>query len=195
MAEGKRFYLTKAKRFYLTVLLWFYCAILVLLCGMCFLGDIWPPHSTNDQTNWKKRYFPLTLCGETLNFPLREAKFQWGDATNRWGDASLLQFKCWLYFHSQVTILFHYYHTATVRNLHQLLTCKTSKWHSLLFQKNYYLVVMFWRLLARAFIINRLRAIWLKGYQRGSLRKTMRRRSSSHNHQLHWGQSDKQQQR
>ena len=31
---------------------------------------------------------------------------------------------------------------------------------------------MFGRLLARAFIINRLRALWPKGYQRGSLRKS-----------------------
>ena len=31
--------------------------------------------------------------------------------------------------------LFHYYDTATVRTQHQLLTCKASKWHSLLFQK------------------------------------------------------------
>ena len=31
--------------------------------------------------------------------------------------------------------LFHYHNTATVRNQHQLLTYKTSKWHSLLFLK------------------------------------------------------------
>ena len=34
------------------------------------------------------------------------------------------------------------------------------------------LVVMFWRLLARAFIINRLRAIWPKGYQAFGLKAT-----------------------
>ena len=30
--------------------------------------------------------------------------------------------KYWLYFHSQVIALFHYYNTAKVRNQHQLLT-------------------------------------------------------------------------
>ena len=49
----------------------------------------------------------------------------------------------WLYFHSQVMDLFNYYDTATEQNQHQLLlTCKTSKWQSLIFQKllflNYY---------------------------------------------------------
>ena len=34
--------------------------------------------------------------------------------------------------------LFHYHDTATVQNQHQLLTCKTSKWHSILFFKNYF---------------------------------------------------------
>ena len=34
-------------------------------------------------------------------------------------------------FHSGVMALFHCYDTATVRNQHQLLTCKTLKWHSL----------------------------------------------------------------
>ena len=34
------------------------------------------------------------------------------------------------------------------------------------------LVVMFWRLLAGAFILNCLSAIWSKGYQRESLRKS-----------------------
>ena len=31
--------------------------------------------------------------------------------------------------------MFHYYDTATVQNKHQLLTRKTSKWHSLIFKK------------------------------------------------------------
>ena len=31
-------------------------------------------------------------------------------------------------FHSRDMVLFHCYDTATVRNQHQLLTCKTSKW-------------------------------------------------------------------
>ena len=31
--------------------------------------------------------------------------------------------------------LFHYHDTATERNQHQLLTCKTSQWRSLLFPK------------------------------------------------------------
>ena len=70
--------------------------------------------------------------GGTLNFPLGEAKSQWGDANYRWGDAYLLQFKYWLYFQSQAMAYFHYYDTATVRNQHQLLTCKTY------ILKNYY---------------------------------------------------------
>ena len=57
----------------------------------------------------EKRYFPLTVHGGTLNFPLGEDKSQWGDANYRLGDASLLQFKYGLYFLSQVMALFHYY--------------------------------------------------------------------------------------
>ena len=34
-------------------------------------------------------------------------------------------------FHSRVIALFHCQDAATVRNQHQLLTCKTSKWHLL----------------------------------------------------------------
>ena len=39
-------------------------------------------------------------------------------------------------FHYYFLLIYYYYHdTATVRNQHQLLTCKISKWHSLLFLK------------------------------------------------------------
>ena len=71
--------------------------------------------------------------GGTLNFPLGEAKSQWEDANYRWEDVSLILLKYWLYFHLQVKPLHHYCNTDTVRNQHQLLTCQTSKWQSLLF--------------------------------------------------------------
>ena len=81
----------------------------------------------------KKGISRLPCMGRTLNFPLRKAKSQWGDANYSWGDASLRQFKYWLYFHSNIIALFHYCNTAMVQNQHQLLTCQTSKWQSLLF--------------------------------------------------------------
>ena len=122
---------TETNKFYLTILLF-----VVLLCEICFLScNISPPHFNEDQTNKKKRYFPLTRYGGSWIFHRRKPNLNGdiGDAIYRWGDASLLQFKCWLYFHSRAMALFHYYDAATVRNQHQLLTCKTSKWYSLLF--------------------------------------------------------------
>ena len=93
---------TKAKRFYLTILL-----LIVLLCDICFfLRDIGRHIRMKTKQIKKKRYFPLTLYGGTLNYRLGKAKFHWRDANYRWGDASLLQFKYWLYFHSQVMDLF-----------------------------------------------------------------------------------------
>ena len=107
----------------------FYCAIYVF----CAIFD----HQIRKKIEQirKKSYFPLSLYGGTLNFRLGEAKSQRRDANYRWEDASLILFKYWLYFHSQVMPLLHYYDTATVRNQDQLLTCQTSKWQSLLFQK------------------------------------------------------------
>ena len=105
----------------------FYCAIYVF----CAIFD----HQIRMKTEQirKKRYFSLSLYGGTLNFPLGEAKSQWEDANYRWEDVSLILLKYWLYFHLLVKPLHHYYNTDTVRNQHQLLTCQTSKWQSLLF--------------------------------------------------------------
>ena len=41
--------------------LWFYCAIFVLLCAIYVF--FFARYSNEDQTNLKKRYFPLTLYG------------------------------------------------------------------------------------------------------------------------------------
>ena len=110
--------------------------LIVSLYDICFFCAIFDRHirmKIKQITVEEKRYFPLTLYGGTLNFPLWGAKSQWEDANYRWEDASLLQLKYWLYFHSQVMALFHYCDSATLRNQHQLLKCKTSKWQSLLF--------------------------------------------------------------
>ena len=114
-----------AKRFYLTIFL-----LVILLGNICFIVRYMFfcaifDHQIRMKTKQirKKRYFPLSLYGGTLNFPLGEAKSQWEDANYRWEDASLILFKYWLYFHLQVMTLLHYYDTATVRNQHQLLTC------------------------------------------------------------------------
>ena len=113
---------TKAKRFYLTIFcLWFCCAIYVLFCA------IFDNHNRRKTKQIrKKKVFSAYPVGGTLNFPL-EVKSRWGDANYRWGDVSFLQFKYWLYFHSQFMALFHYCDAATRNNQHQLLTCKTSK--------------------------------------------------------------------
>ena len=128
-----------AKRFYLTIFLF-----VILLGDICFIVRYMFfcaifDHQIRMKTEQirKKRYFPLSLYGGTLSFPLGEAKSQWEHANYRWEDASLILFKYWLYFHLQEMPLLHYYDTATVRNQHQLLTCQTSKWQSLLFLKNY----------------------------------------------------------
>ena len=82
----------------------------------------------------QKKVFPSYYAWGKLNFLQVETKSQLGDAKYRWRNTSLLQ-KNWPYFLSRVMALFHYYDTATVQNQPQLLTCKTSKWHSLLFEK------------------------------------------------------------
>ena len=78
----------------------------------------------------RKKLFPASLFGGgTQNFPLGEAKSQWEYANYRWGTRPSYNLS------SGYMALFHYYATATVRNQRQLLTCKTSKWESLLFKK------------------------------------------------------------
>ena len=100
------------KRFYLTVFLF-----VVLLCDVCFIVlyvffcAIFHGHIRMTTKQIRKNVFPLTLRGgRTLNFPLGEPKSQWGDAY-------LLQFKYWLYFHSQLMALFHSYDTDTEINI------------------------------------------------------------------------------
>ena len=126
---------TNAKRLYLTIFLF-----VILLGDICFIVRFMFfcaifDHQIRMKTEQirKKRYFSLSLYGGTLNFPLGEAKSQWEDANYRWEDVSLILLKYWLYFHLQVKPLHHYCNTDTVRNQHQLLTCQTSKWQSLLF--------------------------------------------------------------
>ena len=126
---------TNAKRLYLTIFLF-----VILLGDICFIVRYMFfcaifDHQIRMKTEQirKKRYFSLSLCGGTLNFPLGEAKSQWEDANYRWEDLSLILLKYWLYFHLQVKPLHHYCNTDMVRNQHQLLTCQTSKWQSLLF--------------------------------------------------------------
>ena len=126
---------TNAKRLYLTIFLF-----VILLGDICFIVRymffcVIFDHQIRMKTEQirKKRYFSLSLYGGTLNFPLGEAKSQWEDANYRWEDVSLILLKYWLYFHLLVKPLHHYYNTDTVRNQHQLLTCQTSKWQSLLF--------------------------------------------------------------
>ena len=126
---------TNAKRLYLTIFLF-----VILLGDICFIVRYMFfcaifDHQIRMKTEQirKKRYFSLSLYGGTLNFPLGEAKSQWEDANNRWEDVSLILLKYWLYFHLQVKPLHHYCNTDTVRNQHQMLTCQTSKWQSLLF--------------------------------------------------------------
>ena len=107
---------TKAKRFYLTIFcVRFYCVIFVLLCDICFVSAIFDHHiRIKTKQIRKKGISRLPGLRVTLNFSLGAAKSQWGDANYRSGDPSLLQFKYWLYFHSQEMALFHYNDTATV---------------------------------------------------------------------------------
>ena len=84
------------------------------------------------QIRKKKIFMAYPVWGDA-ELSIWGGQISMGDASYRWEDVSPLQFKYWLYFHSQVKTLLHYYDTATVRNQHQLLTCKISKWLSLLF--------------------------------------------------------------
>ena len=71
---------TKAKRFYLAIFLFvgfivrnlFYCAI------YAFMRDIWQSHSNEDQTNYKKRFFPLTLYGKNAEFSIKGSQISMG---------------------------------------------------------------------------------------------------------------------
>ena len=126
---------TNAKRLYLTIFLF-----VILLGDICFIVRyvffcaIFD-HQIRMKTEQirKKRYFSLSIYGGTLNFSLGEGKSQWEDVNYRWEDVPFILLKYWQYFHLQVKSLHHYCNTDTMRNQHQLLTCQTSKWQSLLF--------------------------------------------------------------
>ena len=72
---------TKAKRFYLTILLF-----VVLLCDICFIVRcmfFWAIYVflcdiRKNTKQIKKKFFPLTLNGKTLNFPLWERQISMG---------------------------------------------------------------------------------------------------------------------
>ena len=72
----------------------------------------------------EKKVFLLTLYGGTLNFPFWEAKYQWGDSNYWWGTRPSYNLSIGYIFIHRLWALFHYYCSATVRNQHQMLTCK-----------------------------------------------------------------------
>ena len=125
---------TNAKRFYFTIFLF-----VILLGDICFIvrymffAQYLTTKFERRPSKLEKKDISCYSCMGDAEFSIRESQISMGDANYRWEDVSLILFKYWLYFHSQVMPLLHYYDTAVVQNQHQLLMCQTSKWQSLLF--------------------------------------------------------------
>ena len=126
---------TNAKRLYLTIFMF-----VILLGDICFIARYMffcaifdhQIRMKTEQIRKKKVFFAIPVWRDA-EFSIRGSQISMEDANYCWEDVSLILFKYWLYFHLQVKPLHHYCDTDTVRNQHQLPTCQTSKWQSLLF--------------------------------------------------------------